>query len=474
MFFNSTQYILAFLPATVIVAIAARNLFGPRAAQACVLAASLIFYAHGRVANLIYLALSIVFNWLFADAIAKAAEPRRKNLLRAAIIVNVGYLCLFKYTNFMLGFLPGLRERYQLHLAFVLGISFFTVSQIMYVVDCYEDLLPASSLFDHTTFVSFFPYIISGPIARAKRMIHQFPNFGGDTVAGSQVRARGLYIFMIGLFKKVILADSLALGVNSGFSTGLHRSAMEAWVLALGYTLQLYFDFSGYTDMAMGSAFMLGIELPRNFDAPLRSLSIIEFWQRWHISLTNFITTYLYTPILRSFSVANLFSASVATFLAMTIAGLWHGAAFTFVIFGAWHGCGLVINQYWRKKKMPKLPKPLSWIITLLWVSISMVFFRSPSVPYAMAMVRELGDLHNLIGTRVFHEALLGMKPNSNLYMLPIAIAIACAFFGPSSDRMASEFRAGYRSAAAVAAMLIASLFFMNINAAQSFIYFKF
>ena len=233
----------------------------------------------------------------------------------------------------------------------------------MYLVDCYEGLSPALILFDHATFVSFFPYVISGPIAKSKRMVHQFDNFGGVPDERSTLIARGLYQFSIGLFKKVILADAFASIANLGFGTGSRLSAAEAWIFSVCYTMQIYFDFSGYSDMAIGSAMMLSVEVPRNFDAPLRSKSIIEFWQRWHISLTNFITTYLYTPILKKFERATLTASAISTLIAMTIAGLWHGPSWTFVAYGAIHGCGLAINQFWRKKKMPKIPAFASWLL---------------------------------------------------------------------------------------------------------------
>jgi D-alanyl-lipoteichoic acid acyltransferase DltB (MBOAT superfamily) len=262
----------------------------------------MIFYAWPKPEHLVYLLGSVLVNWQLARMIASATPPRRKRLLQAGLVLNIGFLCVFKYLNFFIGSIPVLAHRklLTLDLAFPLGISFFTLAQIMYLVDCYEDLMPPSSLFDHATFVSFFPCIISGPICRARRIVHQFPTLNGAGPTAETV-ARAIFLFSMGLIKKVVLADAFSQAADIGFSNIASLSTAEAWCSVSAYALQLYFDFSGYSDMAIASALLLGIEVPRNFDAPLRSLSIIEFWQRWHISLSSFITTYLYTPILRSF-----------------------------------------------------------------------------------------------------------------------------------------------------------------------------
>lgn len=378
--FNSFGYIFLFLPVVFFICQLARRLSTSKAPQICVLLASMFFYAWSKPEHLAYLLGSILVNWQIARMIANAAPQRRKQFLQAGLVLNIGFLCVFKYLNFFIGNIPYFAHHKLLvpDLAFPLGISFFTLAQIMYLVDCYEELILPSSLFDHATFVSFFPYIISGPISRAKRILHQFSTLNAAASPSAEAVARAMFLFSLGLIKKVVLADAFSKAADFGFSNIGSLSTIEAWCLASAYALQLYFDFSGYSDMAIASALLLGIEVPRNFDAPLRSLSIIEFWQRWHISLSSFITTYLYTPILRSFQRATLATAAIATLLAMTIAGLWHGPAWTFVIFGVIHGVGLVINQYWKKKKMPVLPDWLCWLLTFALLDLGFVFFRSP------------------------------------------------------------------------------------------------
>ena len=473
MLFNSFAYLLAFLPIVILSTIAARRILGPLAAQIVVVAASVVFYGWFRPHNLWYLGASVTVNFLLAQGISRAQHPRRKQILILGLVLNVGYLCIFKYVNFLIAnlwFLDG--SHFHLpDLDFPLGISFFTLAQIMYLVDCYEGLAPALSLFDHITFASFFPYVISGPIAKAKRMAHQFNNFGGTSGERSALIARGLYQFTIGLFKKVAFADAFASIANLGFGTKTRLSVPEAWIFSLSYTMQIYFDFSGYSDMAIGSAMMLGIEVPRNFDAPLRSKSIIEFWQRWHITLSQFITTYLYTPILKSFERATLFKASLATLLAMTIAGLWHGPSWTFVLFGVLHGVALVANQYWRKKKMPKLPAFGSWLLTFVFVNCAFIFFRSNSVHDAVVMTLSLANPHHVFGGQTLRGVWSSM---TGRVLAALLVGTALAFYGKSSDQLAREFEPRYWNSIAVATMMVLCWLSLIFNTTQEFVYFKF
>jgi alginate O-acetyltransferase complex protein AlgI len=475
MLFNSFPYIFFFLPAAIALTLLARKVAGPRAAQAAVLFSSLFFYTWWKPIHLPYLLGSILVNWWIARSIGAASGQQRKRLLQLGLVLNIAFLSTFKYVNFFLKSFPHLiPARFLLpDFEFPLGISFFTITQIMYLVDCYESLLPASSLFDHATFVSFFPYVISGPIARAKRILHQVGDFGGKEGQRSELLARGVYLFSMGLFKKVVFADAFAQVAAYGLSSARNPSTVETWVFSIAYTLQIYFDFSGYSDMAIASALMLGIEIPRNFDAPYRSKSIIEFWQRWHISLTNFITTYLYTPILKSFSKASLTTASIATLLAMAIAGLWHGPAWTFVCFGLLHGIGLAFNQVWKKKKIWKLPAALSWFITFSFVNISFIFFHSRTLSDAVHRVANLLPLHNVLGMT---NLVLMRKQGIILHLVapPLLIGLFVAFLGKSSEERAREFRPSLANTVAVVVLTLLAWVFMNSTMVTPFVYFAF
>ncbi len=474
MLFNSFGYLFLFLPAVLLAVYLARRYWGATAAQVVVLIASLGFYASFRPMNLWHLGASILANWAIARQIGKAQQPARLRWLQFGLVANIGYLCAFKYINFLLGTLPLAHGHEHLipDFEFPLGISFFTLTQIMYLVDCYESLLKPSSLFDHATFVSFFPYVLSGPLAKAKRMKKQFDHFGGQPGQRVNAIARGLFLFSMGLFKKTVCAQTFGQIADFGYNSSQHRSALEVVLFTSAYMMQLYFDFSGYSDMAIGSADMLGIQLPPNFDAPLRSLSIIEFWQRWHISLSGFITTYLYTPILRAMKRPTLAYAMLSTLIAMTIAGLWHGPSWTFVIFGLLHGIALATNSFWRKKVKWKLPKPLSWLLLIAFVDFAFLFFRSPNLAFAHTMLSELFTAHGAFTT----ENLRTMRANFSwpIFGPPMLLGLMTAFFGKSSEAMARDFEPRPRTALLCAGALVVACIFMNSAITASFIYFRF
>jgi alginate O-acetyltransferase complex protein AlgI len=471
--FNSSEYMAVFLPVVLLGCLLLRRFGGPKAAQAWILTASIFFYTWWNPAHLPYLLGSILVNWGLARVLASAQQPKRKHLLQLGLVLNISYLCVFKYVNFFLSNLAFMLPRgfHLPDLAFPLGISFFTLIQIMYLVDIYEGLIPAMKLFDFSTFVSFFPYVTSGPIARAKRIQHQFADFGGKENATVELIARGLFIFAVGLFKKVLFADVFAKVADGGFGTAAHLSMIEAWCFSIAFTLQIYFDFSGYSDMAIGSALMLGIEIPRNFDAPLRSKSIIEFWQRWHISLSQFITTYLYTPMLKSMWRISLLTSAIATFIAMTIAGLWHGPAWTFVVYGAIHGLALACNQYWRKKKMPIISAFPSWLLTFIFFNVAFLIFRAPDLKFASHMTAALFDPRHGSTAATLVPV---VRTLTRIDVLLLITGITLAFFGKSSDELSRGFKPTLFNALAVSAMLVACWWFMALNSTQNFLYYKF
>jgi len=475
MLFASFTYMLIFLPLTVLATIAAQRWGGKLAAQITVLAASIVFYEQSGPINLAYVGGSILFNWGMGRWIDRSSGTVKKRALVIALTVNVTYLCVFKYLGFFASMIAfALPKGFQVpRLTSPMGVSFFTITQIMYLVDCYEGLVGASSLFDHATFVSFFPYILSGPLARAKRIKHQFGAFGGEDGKRSAMVARGLFHFSMGVFKKTIFADSYARVASYDHVSMGRPSAMEMWVFSLAYTLQIYFDFSGYSDMAIGSAMMLGIDIPRNFDRPLRALSVTEFWQRWHISLTEFITTYLYTPILRSFAKVTLTVSCFATFMSMGIAGLWHGPTWNYVVFGLIHGGGLAVNQVWRKKKMPRIPKPLSWLLVLVTVNSAFIVFGTPTLKVAgQQLLTLVNPSHAFVGGYLGRMNIQGLS--LRIFGLPLALGLFVAFLGPSSEQMARDFRPTLRNCAASLVLLLVAFVFVNSNIPAPFVYFKF
>ena len=262
MLFNSFGYILLFLPAVLAVVVLAKRLSGPRAAQIAVLLASITFYAWFRWTNLFFLAASILANWFVAKKIAAAIDGHRKRWLQVGLVANIAYLCTFKYVNFLLGSLPFMHGHEHLipDLEFPLGISFFTLAQVMYLVDGYEGIVTPGTLFDHATFVTFFPYVISGPIAKARRMRHQFAHFGGEPGKRTARIARGLFLFSLGLFKKVVFADAFGQLADYGYNTAHDRSSLEVLVFTATYALQLYFS---------GASKLRGISMPSISAVPM-------------------------------------------------------------------------------------------------------------------------------------------------------------------------------------------------------------
>lgn len=482
--FNSFPFLL-FLPVVATVYALARARLAWPWPQAWLLAASLFFYGYATSANIPLLAGSILFNWAIARAMmAQTVPSRRKLFLWFGLTVNIVVLFLFKYVNLFLSTIAYFHGPHLTFpdLGFPLGVSFFTLSQIMYLVDAfptpptspaarkiYRGLTEPNSLFDHATFVCFFPYIVSGPISRVVSVVPQLRKYQMPE-RPFDLASRGLYLFCLGLAKKVVLADSFAPIADAGFASIRDYSMLEAWTFCLAALFHLYFDFSGYSDMAVGAAWMLGIDIPQNFNSPLRSRSITEFWQRWHISLSNFITDYLYKPMFRAMGSPTLATSAVATILAMTIAALWHGPAWTFVAWGLSHGIALAVNQVWKRRKM-NMPDWAGWILTFLFLSSTIVFLRSDTLPAAGHMLTRLLPHGNVLGS----AALNHLIPFSPLLLVnPIMIGVVCALFFESSAQLSKSFQPTFRTALAAAFLFVLSILFINSAPARQFIYFGF
>jgi D-alanyl-lipoteichoic acid acyltransferase DltB (MBOAT superfamily) len=472
MLFNSFTFLLAFTPVVLACHWLIKRNFPARYAQVFLLVASLAFYSWNRpLSNLLPLTISALFNFGMAYGISMAAHPlAKKRILILGLTGNVLFLVMLKYARFAqetLLFVTGIQLPVP-EFALPLGVSFFTLQQVMYLVDCYEELVPPSRLLDHASFVAFFPYLSMGPLVRARQVLPQLRTGG---VPNAEWFARGSLLMAMGLCKKVLLAEPLATLADGGFTAlPAPLSCVEAWISALAYTLQIYFDFSGYTDMAIGIALMLGIQLPPNFRSPYRALSIIDFWQRWHITLSQFITTYLYTPIIRSFRKATLLTAAIATLAAMTIAGLWHGPSWNFVLFGTIHGVALVVNQYWRKKVRLKLPSSICWLLTMGVVVVAFVFFRAATLPDAVRMLQALIPGPPFFGYSILRSGSLGFIGTPIIFLGAILVATV----GPNSNEWAGKLHPTPRAAAAVAALLLVGVFYLNSTTAREFIYFAF
>lgn len=472
MLFNSFGYVFLFLPIAAL-GYAIMSRLGKSAGRIWLLLCSVFFYGFHKQTDLLYLCGSMLFNWAAGQLLARPYdESRRRIIFISSLAIDIAFLFSFKYVNLVLSGVAALHgPRFLLpDLEFPLGISFFTLTQIMYLVDTYEAPENVNTLLDHLTFASFFAYVTSGPITRSSEVVPQFHN-PPELEQRWEMTSRGLFLFSMGLVKKVMFADSFAKIANEGFHPALRYSTLEAWVFALAYAFQIYFDFSGYSDMAVGSALMMGIDIPKNFNAPFRSLSISEYWQRWHISLSAFITNYLYTPLLRSFGGrATLSKSAVATIIAMAIAGVWHGPSWTFAIYGLVHGIALALNQVWKRRKI-RMPDALSWLITFAFVILSFVLFRSPNLETAIHIYGYMIPHGDLLGLDSLRRAI----PFTGLSLVrPVVLGLVIAFFFKTTNELADKMPFVASRAFATAALMLLGMFFMNSNSAKTFIYFAF
>jgi alginate O-acetyltransferase complex protein AlgI len=409
--FNSYEFIFVFLPVSFFIYFYLNHKRLTTASKIWLVLASLFFYSWWNIVYLPLILTSVFFNYTIASAIVERDELKKKyfskkSLLQIGLVFNIGLLAYFKYADFFISNTNSLvnTDIGLLHLALPLAISFFTLQQIAFLVDSYEGLAKEKNFLNYIIFVTFFPQLIAGPIVHHKEMMPQFVSIRNKAKNYKNI-ALGLFILSIGLFKKVVIADTFAIWATAGFDTATTLNLFEAWFTSLSYTFQLYFDFSGYTDMAIGAALLFNIRLPINFNSPFKATGIIDFWQRWHITLSRFITTYIYTPLVRSFDNLTFHKAMIATFITFLIAGLWHGASWMFVIFGGLHGLALVVNNYWKKTKI-KINKILAWFITFNFVNITMVFFRAEEWDDAIKVLSSMFSLDNIMLPSVFKSAL--------------------------------------------------------------------
>lgn len=400
MLFNSYTFIFLFLPLAWVGFYATARWGGRTPARIWLLLASLVFYGWWNPIHLPLLIVSKVVNFWFAREIASEARPKgtRKRLLIVGVVLNVGTLAWFKYADFVLrstlGTLGYVVEPTGIMIP--LAISFFTFQQIAYIVDAYREPGGERSFLDYCLFVSFFPQLVAGPIIHHSEIIPQLQERRPYTPLWSNVSV-GLTMFVLGLFKKVIIADELAQYPDAIFGAAAQGQApttMLAWIGMLGFTLQVYFDFSGYSDMALGLGRMFGIRLPMNFDSPLKSMSMSEFWRRWHITLSRFLKAYVYVPL--GGSRAGRLRSHINLIATMLISGLWHGAAWTFVMFGLLHGIYLVVQHVWtrRFRLSPHAPEwrrtfRCAWarVLTFMAFAFSLILFRSSNFDVVWMML---------------------------------------------------------------------------------------
>ena len=430
MLFNSYLFIFGFLPA----ALLGFYLLGTQSriwALAWLIFASLVFYAWWRPFNVLIIAPAVLINFATARLLQRlAADGARAAVSKAVLLLgvafNIAFLGYFKYANFfgtLVNDVTG--SNYVLtQVILPLGISFITFQKIAFLIDVHAKRITAFTFRDFSLFVLFFPQLIAGPIVHYREVMPQFQKL--TCRYDQENMSVGLTLFAIGLFKKVVFADGIAAHVSPIYEAAAGGSAVSlfpAWIAAIGFTLQIYFDFSGYSDMALGLARCFGVRLPANFNSPLKASNIVDFWLRWHITLTRFLTAYMYNPLVlwltrrrlarglpglsgRSPSWGAFFQLLVGpTIVTMLISGIWHGAGYLFIAWGLLHGLYLAINHGWRvfgprhglnHPNYVRFAKPAGFLLTFVCVAASMVLFRSPTSGAADEILRGLVGLNGI------------------------------------------------------------------------------
>ena len=456
MLFNSFPFLLVFLPAALLIQALAEH-YAPRLRLQVLLALSIIFYGYWDWRFVPLIVASILVNWIVTRVFGKR---RPSYVLPLAILANLMVLGVFKYAGFFAGLanaLGGL-DLPELRFALPLGISFFTFHHVMYLADLRAGIAPLYGLTRYGLYIAFFPQVLSGPLVRWSEVMHQFEvrAFG----EGWRERlGRGLILIAFGLAKKTLLGDGLANYANPIFSLAAERApltVMQAWEGVLAFTLQIYFDFSGYTDMALGIALMFGISLPQNFNVPYRATSLADFWRRWHMTLSRFLRDYLYIPL--GGNRHGLARQLLALLVTMALGGLWHGAALTFVAWGLAHGLGLGAGVLWRKAGL-HMPALLGWGLTLLFVVLAWVLFRAPSFEVAERLYMTLA------GAAPFGAALKWRL------LLPAA---GFAMIGPTAYDIAMKARPSKGLGVALAFAFVLLLLELGNEQNYEFIYFQF
>lgn len=394
--FNSYMFILCFLPLVLIGYYGLHYLKFPKLAKLELLVMSLWFYGYFNKSYLVIICISILINFILSKWLLREQTTGvlKKASVVFAVLINLGLLFYFKYFDFFIENINGaFTTSFELrNIVLPLGISFFTFQQLSYVIDSYRGETKEYHFLDYAVFVAFFPQLVAGPIVLHKEMIPQFQDEKKRSLDYSNL-ARGLFVFSMGLFKKVIIADTFGKAVTWGFGNIEFMTFVDAFIVMLSYTFQIYFDFSGYCDMAIGLGSLFNIQIPINFNSPYKAKSIVDFWDRWHMTLTRFLREYLYFPL------GGSRKGKLRTYLNVMIvflaSGLWHGANWTFILWGVIHGIGNVFTRM-GKGIWEKLHGIVQWALTFVFINLTWVLFRAESVGQAGSVYKRLFDFQTV------------------------------------------------------------------------------
>lgn len=476
MLFNSIEFIFFFLPITFVIYFWLNRCRLGDFSKAFLVVSSLFFYSWWNINYLPLILISMVFNFMIGSYLSRNQQPptnkrhfvKPKTLLITGIIGNVALLGYFKYADF---FIANANFIFNsnislLKLTLPLAISFFTFQQIAYLVDSYKGETKEYDFLSYALFVSFFPQLIAGPIVHHKEMMPQFDKTRNKVLNYKNILL-GLFIFSMGVFKKVVIADTFAEYATEGFDKLAVLEFFIAWKTSLSYTFQLYFDFSGYCDMAIGAALLFNIKLPINFNSPYKATDIQDFWRRWHITLGRFLRDYIYIPL--GGNKKGLPRTLINLFLTFLIGGIWHGAGWTFVFWGFLHGLALVIHRLWSLTKI-KLPKVLAWFITFNFVNFAWVFFRAKSFDDAIKVLKGMCSINMQY---ILNTPIKDVINVSAILLLLFAFILYCKNSVQYLDKFINN-KNLFLWTVLFSIMLIISICFIIIGSYSEFIYFNF
>ena len=427
MLFYTSAYLLIFLPIALLLFFFGKYLKTDR--KTILILLSIFFYSWWNIYYLPVILSSIIINYYFYKKLT-SRTINRKNILLIGVALNILILVIFKYTDFIIQNINVVFSTNidYLNLPFPLAISFFTFQSIAFLVNVYDEEILNVKIKEFFLFILFFPQLIAGPIVKYNNMIPQFNN-EDNWPFNKRNFIIGLIILFMGLIKKIYFAGTLSEFVDAGHQNIDELKFLSSWLLSFCFTFQFYFDFSGYVDMAIGSALMFNIVLPQNFNSPLKATSIIDFWQRWHITLTNFLNNFIYNPILRSLNNINFLNSMVVTFFVFLIAGIWHGPSWNFILFGAFHGFGLIINHIYKKYINFNLSKYIFWFLTFNFINISFIIFRTDEIDNLIIIFNKMININFFLNDSFFKEFI----SDTNLIICFTISIVVCIFFKNSS-----------------------------------------
>lgn len=481
MLFNSFEFIFVFLP-ILFIGYYLVNKLNFTLSKIWLLVGSLFFYSWWNPIYLPLILSSIFFNYWIGTCLGHIKSKRNRQItLTIGLAFNVFLLGYFKYYDF---FVANLNNAFStdfnlLNLVLPLAISFFTFQQIGYLVDSYRLETKGYRFFDYALFVSFFPQLIAGPIVHHRAVMSQFENAKNKTIDYKNL-SLGLFVFALGLFKKVGIADTFAIWATEGYAVSEQLTLVDGWVTSLSYTLQLYFDFSGYSDMAIGLALLFNIQLPINFNSPYKALSIQDFWRRWHITLSSFLTAYIYIPL--GGSRKGIRRTYLHILIVFFISGFWHGAGWTFVLWGVAHGLASVLYRWWSIHGFT-LPKVIAWFITFQFINLTWVLFRAPDFQVALNVMKAMFGLNGFGASGQFvSEMIFSQLDTLNIEALPISHAwlivitvmvfFLMSIFAKNSNELRNQFKPTIYHALFTTLLIVYSVF--QLQKVSEFLYFNF